>query len=114
MTPEQLTVILARRVMGWRAAPGRLMMGERGWKPAWRFQPIKKREDAFRLLDAADPTEYTITAERGRNFVVRVAIDGTVGIAAETSEARAITYAVARALGLAPGERQAHTGADSQ
>jgi len=60
VTNEQLTTMLAQRVMGWRDAPGRFMTGGRDWKPPWRFQPTKRLEDAFRLLDAADPAEYSI------------------------------------------------------
>jgi len=54
MTTSELTALLAQRVMRWTVAPGRFLMENRRWKPAWRFQPTKKLEDAFRLLDAAD------------------------------------------------------------
>jgi hypothetical protein len=75
-------------------------MENRRWTPAWRFQPTKRLEDAFRLLDAADPEEYSINFLRGGAFTVRVRISGTTGEASDTSKARAITHAVARALGL--------------
>ena len=115
MTTEQLTAILAERVMGWRVAPGRLMMDRRGWKPAWRFQPIKRREDAFRLLDAAKPVEYNITARKGGGFSVHMVLAGRAGSATEVSESRAITYAVARAIGLDPAASPPpKTGADSR
>ena len=55
---------------------------------------------ADRLLDAADPEEYSINFLRGGAFTVRVRISGTTGEASDTSKARAITHAVARALGL--------------
>lgn len=114
MTSERLTAILAERVMGWRVAPGRFMMGDRIWKPAWRFQPVEKREDAFHLLDAAKAAEYSIAAH-GNRFTVRVLVDGTTGEATESCESRAITYAVARAIGLEPaGSPSPKTGADRQ
>jgi hypothetical protein len=115
MTAERLTAMLAERVMGWRVAPGRLMMGGRGWKPAWRFQPIAKREDAFRLLDAARPEQYSISARTSDGCTVHVVIGGKVGKANELTEPRAITYAVARAIGLEPVRQPSpKTGADSQ
>lgn len=115
MTSELLTAILVERVMGWRVAPGRLMMGDRIWKPAWRFQPVEKREDAFHLLDAAKSVEYSITAHSSNRFTVRVVVDGTTGEATESSQSRAITYAVARAIGLEPaGSPSPKTGADRQ
>ena len=113
MTSAMLTQLLAERVMGWRVAPGRLMMGGRVWKPAWRFQPVEKREDALRLLGAAKPVAYSITGRMGSLFTVHVVIGGTAGDATESSEPRAITYAVARAIGLEPvGKPSPKTGAD--
>jgi hypothetical protein len=106
VTGEQVTALLAERVMGWRAAPGRFMMGGRGWKPDWRFQPTKRLEDAFQLLDAADTEEYSMRSRRGANFTVRVQIGGIVGEASDASKALAITYAVARAVGLEPEGRR--------
>ena len=99
--------------MGWRVAPGRFMMPDRRWKPAWRFQPTKKREDAFRLLDAADPAEYTIIGRRGRGFTVQVRLGNAVGTAEDKSEARAIVHAISRAFGVEPNAREPRkTGAD--
>lgn len=115
MTREALTAVLADRIMGWRVAPGRIMMGGRGWKPSWRFQPTKKLEDAFRLLEAADPDDHSIHCRRGSDCVVRVQIGGTIGEASDSCKARAITYAVARAIGLEPeGRNLPKTGADRQ
>lgn len=114
MTSEQLTAILAERVMGWGVAPGRFIMEGRGWKPAWRFQPTERLEDAFSLLDAADPSEYSISRQGGV-LTVRVVIAGDVGEARDTSKPRAITFAVARAVGLDPTARpKPKTGADRQ
>src|ERR1035441_9288624 len=100
MTTPEFEALLAAQVMRWKVAPGRYLMENRRWKPAWRFQPTKKLEDAFRLLDAAEPEEYSINFLRGGAFTVRVRISGTTGEASDASKARAITLAVARALGL--------------
>lgn len=115
MSSEQLTAVLADRILGWRTAPGRFMMAGRGWTPAWRFQPTEKREDAFRLLDAAAPLEYSIAHRHGARFIVRVLIGDAVGAAEDSSEARAITYAIARAIGVEPEEHKSpKTGADAE
>ncbi len=107
MTTTELTALLAQRVMRWTVHLGRYQMENRRWAPAWRFQPTKRLEDAFRLLDAADPEEFTINFHRGGAVTVRVQIRGTMGHASDTSKARAITYAVARAIGLEPQGAQA-------
>ena len=113
MTTPELTALLAAQVMRWKVAPGRYLMENRRWTPAWRFEPTKRLEDAFRLLDAADPEEYRINSRRGGAFTVRVQIDGTAGEASGTSKARAITHAVARAIGLEPeGRRPPKTGVE--
>ena len=112
MTTPELTALLAQQVMRWTVHPGRYLLENRRWTPAWRFQPMKKLEDAFRLLDAADPEEYSINARRGCAFTVRVQISGIAGEASNTCKARAITHAVARAVGLEPeGSRSAKTKA---
>jgi hypothetical protein len=106
MTPPELTGLLAKQVMRWTVAPDRYLMENRRWIPAWRFQPMKRLEDAFRLLDAADTEEYSITARRDSALTVRVQIGGIVGEASDSCKARAITHAVARAIGLEPESRQ--------
>ena len=113
MTAPKLTALLAERVMGWTVHPGRYLMENRRWIPAWRFQPTTKIEDAFRLLDAAAPDEYCIHLRRGGRVFVRVQIGGIVGEASDTSRAHAITHAVARAVGLDPeGRRGSNTGVE--
>src|SRR4051794_6909280 len=102
MRAEALASLLAQRVMRWDVAADRFLMGERRWSPRWRFQPTEKLEDAFRLLDAADPIEYRIDGGGG-TLRVRVRIGRTVGEAQSDSRARAITYAIARAIGIDPG-----------
>jgi hypothetical protein len=99
MTGEILVALLAERVMGWGVGPDRFLVGNRGWMPRWRFQPAKKLADALRLLEAAAPQEYRIWGEKGSTHV-HVRIAGTTGEASESSKPLAITYAVARAVGL--------------
>jgi hypothetical protein len=100
MTNDQLTAILAERVMGWSVGPDRFMMGERRWQPRWRFQPARRLEDAFRLLESTAPQEYAIGAADNGDFWAKVRVADTTGEACESSQARAITFAIARAIGL--------------
>jgi hypothetical protein len=98
---ERLTTDLAEKIMGWGIAPERFLMGKRQWIPRWRFQPTKNLDSAFRLLEKAAPRDYSMGAD-GRGFWVRVRIGNSIGEARDASKARAITLAVARAIGLAP------------
>jgi hypothetical protein len=102
MTDQALTNLLAEHVMGWKVGPDRFMMGDRQWQPRWRFQPVKRMEDAFRLLGQAAPQEYAIGAAEKDGFRARVRIAGVTGEACESSQARAITFAIARACGIDP------------
>ena len=90
-------------------------MNGRRWMPRWRFQPLEKLADAFRLLDASDASEYCISRRQDRMVAVRVVIAGCVGEADDTSHSRAITFAVARAIGIDPAAcPNPKTGADNQ
>jgi hypothetical protein len=100
VTSEQLTAALAERVMGWTVGPERFMMGGRRWLPRWRFQPATRLEDAFRLLQKVAPEEYVTGAAENGGFWARVRVAGTTGEARESSQARAIAFAVARAIGV--------------
>src|SRR5947207_380778 len=51
MSDDRLTQELATRVMGWKVVPDRFLMSNRRWKPRWRFQPCRRLEDAFSLLE---------------------------------------------------------------
>jgi hypothetical protein len=102
MTTERLTTLLAERIMGWGIGPDRFTMGGRRWLPRWRFQPTERLEDAFRLLEQAEPQEYAMGAAENGGFWARVRIAGATGEARESSQARAITFAVARAIGIDP------------
>jgi hypothetical protein len=98
VTADQLTTLLAGRVMGWTAAPNRFLTGNRSWIPRWRFQPTERLSDAARLLEAASPDEYEIKANGTGPVSVRVQIAGRTGEARDRSASRAISLAVADAL----------------
>ena len=101
MSTATLTAQLAERVMGWGVAPDRFLVGNRRWMPRWRFQPMEKLEDAFRLLEQAAPQFYSMgSAADSGAFSVKVCIGGKVGEAQDKSKPRAITLAVARSIGL--------------
>jgi hypothetical protein len=97
---EDLTSVLAQRVMGWRVAPERFMVGKGRWLPRWRFQPTERLEDAFRLLEEAAPQRYSMGCDGQGAFWVQVQIGQETGHAHDLSKPRAITLAVARALKL--------------
>ena len=100
MTGEQLMALLAERVMGWRVSPDRFLINNRRWLPRWRFQPADKLDDAFRLLQEAAPQAYSISGDDKGGIHVQVRINGAVGEAQGTSIPGAVTYAVARAVGI--------------
>jgi hypothetical protein len=100
MTGEALTSLLAERVMGWRYTPGRFIKSGRAWIPSWRFSPLTSLEDAFLLLDTAAGA-YTLVAQGAGAFQARVRVGLCTGRASDTSKARTITIALARALGIA-------------
>jgi hypothetical protein len=100
MNAERLTTALAERVMGWRVRGDRLLMENRQWKPRWRFQPATKIPDAWRLLQKAMPEEFAVRSDASGEFCAEIRINGRMGTATDKSQAKAITYAVARALNL--------------
>ncbi len=100
MTIDHLTALLVERVMRWRVAPDRYLKSNRSWIPRSRFQPAQNLNHAFELLEQAQPEHFSMGSEKGGEFWVRVAISGALGEARQTSSAKAITIAVARALGL--------------
>ena len=114
MSLDQLTAVLAERVMGWTVGPDRFMMGNRGWMPRWRFQPTEKLDDAFRLLEEAAPQEYSICSDDKGQLQVRVRVGVCTGAATGGPMATAIATAVARAVGLqVPDEPQSTIGTNS-
>ena len=100
MTDECLTALLAERVMGWSVAPDRFMTGNRGWLSRWRFQPTERLTDALRLLEVAAPEEYSLRGDSEGNSQVHVRIGDATGEACNASKPRAITWAIARAVGI--------------
>jgi len=100
MTNDQLTVLLAKGVMGWGIGTDRFMTGAHHWTPRWRFQPAERLDDAFRLLEAAHPQSYIISGDEKGDVRVCVHIAGSEGEAQGTSCALAITRAVACAIGI--------------
>jgi hypothetical protein len=95
-----LTAALAQRVMGWGVGPDRFLTGNRGWMSRWRFQPTEKLADALRLLEKAAPEEYNMRGDSEGNVRVHIRIGKTTGEACGASKPRAITFAIARALGI--------------
>jgi hypothetical protein len=106
MTTPELTALLAEQVMGWTVHPDRYLMGNRRWKPAWRFQPTESLVDAFRLLEESAPQEYSMCGDNKGNFRVQVRIGDGTGEAVGTSKPRVITCAIARSLGIHVGEAE--------
>lgn len=100
MTNENLAAVLAKRVMGWGVGPDRFLTGNRGWTPRWRFQPTEKLADALRLLEAATPAEYDMRGGDAGSFSVRVRIGDSEAEASSNCKPRAITCAIARAIGI--------------
>ena len=85
--------------MSWGIAPDRFLIGKHRWLPRWRFQPTERLEDAFRLLEGASPDDYSMGSGNAASWA-RVQIAGSIGEAHDGSKPRAITYAVARAIGI--------------
>lgn len=103
MTATNLTAVLAERVMGWKIAPDRFIKARQSWIPRWRFQPLVDLADAFQLLDQV-AHRYSLTSDSSHTFRAEVQIGARRGKASGKNQARAITVAVARALGLEVGE----------
>ena len=94
-----LTDQLAQQVLRWSAATDRYVATTGSWTPRWKFNPLERLGDAFKLLDAAGPTGYTLSFKGGR-FHVEVEFKDKVGKTVDQSRPRAITLAVASALGI--------------
>jgi hypothetical protein len=99
MSSDQLAAILAERVMGWSVAPDRFMIGNRRWMPAWRFQPLRNLDDAFKLLDATGGT-FRLSFTADRCFAAKVRVGRRTGGARGRSPAAVLTVAVASAVGI--------------
>jgi hypothetical protein len=99
MTTDQLTAILAERILGWRVGPKRILKGGRRWAPRWRFQPFRRLEHALELLDKADG-KYGFEKDTAGTFKAHVTVGNCAGTASGKSEAASLTLALARALGV--------------
>jgi hypothetical protein len=104
-THDQLTACLAVRVLHWRVTPDRFLTGKRGWLPRWKFQPVQKLADAIRLMEAANPEEYSLSAGAKGGFCARVIISGTTAEAHANTKPLAICLAVSAALGIEVEQR---------
>jgi hypothetical protein len=80
-------------------------MKDRRWLPSHRFQPTKRIEDAYRVLERAAPKRFTIRGDDTGVSFAEVQIGVVTGRARDRSNARALTYAIARALRLEVGEQ---------
>jgi hypothetical protein len=99
MTADQLTALLAERVLGWRTAPDRFLKPGRGWTPRSRFKPLACLDDAFKLLKEARADFQLIRTKNGK-FTATVRVGSGRGHAEGTEGARTIIMALAEALGL--------------
>ena len=99
MSADQLTAILAERVMGWSACPDRFLTGNRGWIRRGRFQPLVRIEDAFQLLDKTAAT-YKLMTNADGTFTAQVRVGGCTGNVSGEPKATTITLAIARAIGI--------------
>jgi hypothetical protein len=97
---DHLTVVLAERIMGWTAGPDRFSMGKRKWIPRWRFHPTNRMEDALVLLKHLAPDRYEMGCGENGVFWAKVHIACTTGAAHEASQAKALTFAIAGAVGI--------------
>ena len=101
MTPQNLTAILAEKVMNWGVGANRFLKGNRSWIRRSRFQPTANMQDAHRLLLAAGAIEYTISGGKSKPFWAKVQIGAVQGEAVARSMPIAICLVTARALGIA-------------
>ena len=99
MTNERLTEKLASQILGWKTAPGRFIKPNRSWLPNCRFAPLTNLDQAFDLLERINGTFTLSTVESGL-FQVEVHVGDRVGKASGEPKARAITLALAQALGI--------------
>lgn len=96
-TDRMLTDWLAVNVMGWRPQRDRFITGARNWTPRWRFTPLARLDDALALLDRAAAT-YRLSNDGV--FTAEVHVGANVGKRTDPDKPRAITLALAAALGF--------------
>ena len=74
------------------------------------IRPAENLMDAFQLLEAAAPDEYSMTGSKDRVFRVRVRLGRSTGEATGKLKPLVITCAIARALGVEIAESLAGIG----
>src|SRR5580693_5422407 len=92
---QKLTSKLAR-LLGWKIAPNRYVLGNRKWLPRWRFQPAKNIADSFRVLEAAGVEEYVLHCGLNGLYRVQLRTRHASAEAAGPSLPLAICLAIAR------------------
>jgi len=99
MTDRVLVDLLASLVYGWRPGPDRFSSSDRSWRVRSRFSPLTDIKCAFDLLDAVG-ARFTIVRRTGTDFSVEVWIGDRRGHAQYAELPRAVSVAIAAALGL--------------
>jgi hypothetical protein len=99
VTGDQLTAMLAERVLIWRVSPDRFLKGNRQWMPRWQFQPLRRLEHALQVLDKANG-QFTLSRAENGNHTALVTVGNRHGSATGKCEAASITVALALALGI--------------
>jgi len=97
---QQLTEALARMALGWKTAPNRYLMRDRGWLPMWRFKPTERIADAFQLLETDAVLDYVLRVDRHGVCWVKVRTTATSAEASGTSLPLTICVAIARVYGI--------------
>ena len=90
---------LVSKILGWRTAPDRFIKPGRSWTPRSRFNPFTRLEDAFLLLERVGST-WVLSVDADRVFAAQICVGDRVGEACGDPNARTITMALCRALGI--------------
>jgi len=101
VTDQLLADALVQRILGWRPAPDRYIKSGRSWIPRSRFRPLADVRDALRLADTLTKN-YSLSATLG-GFTAEVRHASRVGRATASNQARAVSLAVAKVIGIIPG-----------
>ncbi|MGA2717159.1 MAG: hypothetical protein ABSG41_29110 [Bryobacteraceae bacterium] len=95
----RLTDELATHVMRWKAFPERFITSGKDWISRSQFQPLSDIKDAFRLLERVTD-DYCLRSAHKGPFIAEVRLRGRIGRATGRAQARTITLAIARLIGL--------------
>jgi hypothetical protein len=99
VTNDQLTAILAERILGWRVGPERFILASRQWITRAHFQPSDRIQDAFRLLKEA-ASGFSLIKTPDGVFTATVQVGDRTGTSSGHAAAATITRAIARAIGV--------------